>query len=294
MRIVLKNHNEVAHFWANKVQTTGKSNNMFFNNDIIYSYGYHFPIAKHINNNLILFTSKGYSVSTSKHLSITRLAIPNEKEVLIVPNIEIYNDRSNKGLHIDNIKYFINEIKLNFGKSEKARKYKEMYLRNGLTNINNMKRYLELFKIKSKLTNSLKKEINLFIDMDNSKIIEIIKAEQKIKKKAEIERKKEQEKKFLELLPSWKNGEIYNLPYRNKQYLRLIKNNNNAKIETSLHVKISIETFKKYYSMLKNGKSLINEKIDYYRVTKQDNNLITIGCHKIPITEIEYIAKLLK
>ena len=110
MRIVLKNHNEVAHFWANKVQTIGKSNNMFFNNDIIYSYGYHFPIAKHINNNLILFTSKGYSVSTSKHLSITRLAIPNEKEVLIVPNIEIYNDRSNKGLHIDNIKYFINKI----------------------------------------------------------------------------------------------------------------------------------------------------------------------------------------
>ena len=170
MRIVLKNHNEVAHFWANKVQTTGKSNNMFFNNDIIYSYGYHFPIAKHINNNLILFTSKGYSVSTSKHLSITRLAIPNEKEVLIVPNIEIYNDRSNKGLHIDNIKYFINEIKLNFGKSEKARKYKEMYLRNGLANINNMKRYLELFKVKSKLPSGLKKSVNLFLNMDNKEI----------------------------------------------------------------------------------------------------------------------------
>ena len=170
MRNVLKNHSEVAHYWANKVQTSGKACNMFYNNETIYSYGHHFPIAKHINNNLILFTSKGYSISTSKHLGITRSAIPSEIEVLTVPNIEIYNDRSNKGLHIDNIKHFINEIKLNFGKSERARKYKEMYLRNGLANINNMKRYLELFKVKSKLPSGLKKAVNLFINMDNTEI----------------------------------------------------------------------------------------------------------------------------
>ena len=126
--------------------------------------------------------------------------------------------------------------------------------------------------------------------MDNSEIMEVIKAEQDIQKKAELQRKKEQEKKFLELLPKWKNNEVYNLPYYKKQYLRLANN----EIETSLHVKISIETFKKYYSMLKSGKSLLNEKIDYYRVTKQDSNLLTIGCHAIPISEINYIANLLK
>lgn len=290
MRKVLKNHNEVAHYWANKVQTNGKSSNMFFQGEVIYSYGYHFPIAKHINNNLILFTSKGNSISTSKHLGITRAAIPNEIEVLTVPNIEVYNDRSNKGLHIDNIKYFINEIKTNFGKSERARKYKEHYLRTGLANIDNMKRYLEIFKVKSKLPSGLKKAVNLFINMDNSEIMEVIRAEQEIQKRAELQRKKEQEKKFLELLPKWKNNEVYNLPYYKEQYLRLVNN----EIETSLHVKISIETFKKYYSMLKSGKSLLNEKIDYYRVTKQDSNLLTIGCHVIPFSEINYIANLLK
>ena len=288
MKKILKNHSEVSHYWANKIQSQGKACNMFFEGDIIYSYGYHFPIAKHIKNNLILFTSKGYSVSTSKHLGITRSAIPSEIEVLTVPEVDIRNNTLTS--HIDNIEYFINEIKTNFGKSERARKYKEMYLRNGLANINSMKRYLELFKVKSKLPNSLKKAVNLFINMDNTEIMEVIKAEQDIQKKAELQRKKEQEKKFLELLPKWKNNEVYNLPYYKKQYLRLANN----EIETSLHVKISIETFKKYYSMLKSGKSLLNEKIDYYRVTKQDSNLLTIGCHAIPISEINYIANLLK
>ena len=65
MRKVLKNHSEVSHYWGNKIQSRGKACNMFFEGDIIYSYGYHFPIAKHIDNNLILFTSKGYSVSFS-------------------------------------------------------------------------------------------------------------------------------------------------------------------------------------------------------------------------------------
>ena len=288
MKKILKNHSEVSHYWANKIQSQGKACNMFFEGDIIYSYGYHFPMAKHINDNLILFTSKGYSVSTSKHLGITRSAIPSEIEVLTVPEVDIRNNTLTS--HIDNIEYFINEIKTNFGKSERARKYKEMYLRNGLANINNMKRYLELFKVKSKLPSGLKKAVNLFINMDNTEIMEVIKAEQDIQKKAELQRKKEQEKKFLELLPKWKNNEVYNLPYYKKQYLRLANN----EIETSLHVKISIETFKKYYSMLKSGKSLLNEKIDYYRVTKQDSNLLTIGCHAIPISEINYIANLLK
>lgn len=286
MRKVLKNHSEVAHFWANKIQPEGFGSSMFFHGDIIYSYGTHFPIAKHIDNNLILFTSKGYSSSTGKHKGITRSAIPSGIEVLTVPIVRIASITE----HFDNIKYFINEIKTNFSKSERARKYKSLYLKSGLNHIGNMKRYLEIFKIKSKLPSGLKKAVNLFINMDNAEIMEVIKAEQDIQKKAELQRKKEQEKKFLELLPKWKNNEVYNLPYYKKQYLRLVNN----EIETSLHVKISIETFKKYYSLLKVGVCLINVKIDHYRVTKQDNNLITIGCHAIPISEINYIANLLK
>ena len=286
MRKILKNHSEVAHYWANKVQPEGNGCSMFYHSETIYSYGNHFPIAKHINNGLILFTSKDYSISTSKHKCITRSAIPSEIEVLTVPIVRIASISE----HIENISYFINEIKGSFGKSQRARKYKSMYLETGLNLIKQMERYLELFRIKSKLPNSLKKSVNLFLNMDNSEVMEVIKSEQEIQKKAVLQERKKQEKKFKQLLPKWKNGEVYSLPYNKQQYLRLV----NDEIETSLHVKISIDTFNRYYSLLKVGVSLIDIKIDHYRVTKQDSNLLTIGCHVIPVSEINYIAKLLK
>ena len=168
MRKVLNNHNEVAHLWANKRQSQGKAGNMFFENGIIYSYGYHFPIAKHYKNNLVLLTSKDYSVSTSKHKSITRQSVPNNLKVITVPEVDI-SQYSLKD-HETNLNWFISTIKCDLGKANRARKYKEMYLREGLTNINNMKRYLEIFKVKSKLPSGLKKTVNLFINMDNTEI----------------------------------------------------------------------------------------------------------------------------
>ena len=106
MRKVLKNHSEVAHYWANKVQPEGNGSSMFYHSETIYSYGHHFPIAKHINNNLILFTSKDYSSSTSKHKCITRSAIPSGIEVLTVPIVRTASISE----HIENVCYYLNTI----------------------------------------------------------------------------------------------------------------------------------------------------------------------------------------
>tara|TARA_Y100000310_G_scaffold333826_1_gene412188 strand:- start:969 stop:1850 length:882 start_codon:yes stop_codon:yes gene_type:complete len=286
MRNVLKNNNETAHYWANNIQPSGKAYNLFFEDNIIYSYGYHFPIAKHINENIILFTSKDYSSSTGKHKSHVRNAIPHDKKVFTVPNVNIYNDRSNIGLHTDNIKYYISEIKYNLNKSKSAWKYKTHYLKNVLKIQSELKEYLNLFKVKSKLSYSIKKQLESVLNSDNSEILDIIQAENK--KQAEIEKKNElkQAEKLKELLPKWRNNKIYSLPYSKTQYLRLI----NEIVETSLHVKISIETFKKYYSMIKNNISLIGENIDNFKVINHTDNLLTVGCHKITINEINYIA----
>ena len=50
--------------------TTGKASNMFIEGDTIYSYGYHFPIAKRINNGF-LYNPETYSAITSKQQSLT-------------------------------------------------------------------------------------------------------------------------------------------------------------------------------------------------------------------------------
>lgn len=70
----------VAHLWANQSQEEARNpgNNFYFYGDTIFSYGSHFPIAKHVKDKkgrkAVLFTTRGYSVTTSKHLHIVRLA----------------------------------------------------------------------------------------------------------------------------------------------------------------------------------------------------------------------------
>lgn len=88
MRNVLRNGSEVCHFWANRKQASGKSGSMFFENDTIYSYGHHFPIARHVNADTILFTTRDYSTTTAGHKSGARRAIPADKTVIYVRNIE--------------------------------------------------------------------------------------------------------------------------------------------------------------------------------------------------------------
>ena len=77
---------QVAHLWAHQSQDSARSaghagrGNFYFTGDTIYSYGGHFPIARHVHNKrgerAVLFTTRRYSVTTSKHLCYTRAALP--------------------------------------------------------------------------------------------------------------------------------------------------------------------------------------------------------------------------
>lgn len=74
---------EVAHWWANQTQAEGHGSNFFFRGSTIYSYGPHFPIARHYKG-AVLFTTDGYSDSTSRHKGIAYSAIPDRIPVFHV------------------------------------------------------------------------------------------------------------------------------------------------------------------------------------------------------------------
>ena len=62
----------VAHLWAHKSQDFARNpgHNFYFHGDTIYSYGSHFPVARHVENKrgrAVLFTTRDYSVTTSGH-----------------------------------------------------------------------------------------------------------------------------------------------------------------------------------------------------------------------------------
>lgn len=121
MRRILSNHREVAHFWANEIQEEGYGSSMFFEDRTIYSYGYHFAIAKHYDNDLILLTNRSYSTSTSKHISYTKQAIPSDKRIIYCHSPHRPNNQANYDSAIDCIKY-------NLKKAINARIHTQRYL----------------------------------------------------------------------------------------------------------------------------------------------------------------------
>lgn len=82
MRQVYKT-DEIPHLWAHKTQPAARNaqRNLYFDGDTIYSYGSHFPIARHIDG-AILMTTRGYSSTTAQHICAVRRAIPGDTRVL--------------------------------------------------------------------------------------------------------------------------------------------------------------------------------------------------------------------
>lgn len=74
---------ELPHLWAHRTQDSARNaqGNLYFADGVIYSYGDRFPIAAHVVNKrgqaAILFTTRTYSVTTSRHTRAVRRAIPS-------------------------------------------------------------------------------------------------------------------------------------------------------------------------------------------------------------------------
>ena len=77
------NNAMLAHVWANRSQEYARTanGNFYFRSDTIYSYGNHFPIARHVDG-VVLFTTRDYSVTTSAQ--VTSLAGVFHKQVFFV------------------------------------------------------------------------------------------------------------------------------------------------------------------------------------------------------------------
>lgn len=55
--------------------TSGRGSNLFIEGDTIYSYGYHFPVARRTGGGTANLTTQKYSQSTARHVSIVSGAL---------------------------------------------------------------------------------------------------------------------------------------------------------------------------------------------------------------------------
>lgn len=279
MKHVFSNISDIAHMWAHQTQPDARTsrNNFFYDGDTIYSYGRHFPIAKHVEFNgvkAILFTLDSYSVTTAKHIH-TVLHACNHMNVIRCLKVDICSKDATHQHHA-NFNYWLQRTEICLNKLQTARKPE-----NYLLEISGLKeqaeKYAAYFEIPIPLSLTIafaisnKKEYVEYLD----KKADIIKAE-------EIKKAARERKKHREALRNWEEGKTARLYVRDGyDYLRYSNRvDGGAFIETTQGVTIPLPIAKAFYQKVKNGSIKTGDTIIDYEVSEVGKDFIQIGCHK--------------
>lgn len=310
LKEVFSNSSEVAHIWALGEYPRGRNSqgNMYFKNKVIYSYRDSFPIAKMMDDGVVLVTTRTYSNTTSKHMWDVRRAIPRLSKIIKCTDVDIVMPQRIDGKWINcyqheyNIKAYLKECEEWAVKAVGAKSRRNDYLTEAKKCITSIKEYAEYFKlntVKCPVLKELKKD--KYIDLEKL-VLDVTKI--KVKEKAELKQRQEVLKQeSIENLEKWRRGDIYKVTYDNifcqgdNVRLRVIyKDSTPDKIETTKGVKMSIETADHLYKILKNKTKEITQisniptSVGNRTISLKNKEGITSGCHFIEYKEIELIA----
>ena len=268
MKTVFTN-SEIVHAFNLQDQPNGRTTNssMYFEYKNIYSYGSHYLLGEFIDENTIIINNKGYSVTTSKHISLLTNATRDKRQFFIT-NIEP--------------EIVINELK-NLFKLLSRTRLKADYYTNTINNL--FKNYFEYVDFKKpKKSKEHRQIVKLYKDFtDNAEnLLEVVKEQTK----------KDKEKKLKEVKKKLKKWRTFETSYLNNQtgkdFLRIDKANNI--IETSQGVKIPIQEGKRLLKLI-DLKKIVGARIDNKYIVNAFNGLLKVGCHNIELKEINNIKK---
>lgn len=308
MKTIFNSNAQVFHLFANKVQDEAKTStrNVFFNNNSIYSYGYHYKLGLHLDDNTMLINNKGYSITTSKHISELSQASRHKtifysQNVLIaemLPRLEEYAKRvvnarkeETKADYISFINYIFNSF-VDF----------QTYCTNNKINYVRWSNEQRINLIVDKRSKEYKRATFIYNSIKgNIKELESqIKTAKEKQKKKEQQRQKEQTKLF-------RDNKI-TFARLNFDLLKLVEMHSHTAnhdkqedfyIATSQNVKLSIEESNEAIKKLEQinynadliNKHLKGQRIKHYTITGAKQNALIVGCHKVKFEEIKRIKK---
>ena len=123
-------HYEVAKSFTGKRNTKTRGFNVWHNGATIFSYGEHFPIAHHTRDAhdrpCVMLTTRGYSVSTAKHIGIVWKALDYGTGVHTVYWVDDVLAK-HKGEHEQNIAAMKAEAETLRDKATRARVHGDSY-----------------------------------------------------------------------------------------------------------------------------------------------------------------------
>lgn len=279
MKRVFRNHDEVCHVWAQQTQSEGKAGNIFFEGKSIYSYGRHFEAARFVDRETVLLNSYRYSVSTAQHLSLIRQAV-RHKQVFTVPSMTD---------HRANVTYLIEQARDHFDKAKRARKRAEWEMGYGRATVQTTRDYITKLRVSVpdshvELWQALHTDTYLNSEVQ-AELLAKARAAQAAEREATKQARIKREAEEAAQLAKWVAGE---LSYGRFSAMRLrVKDD---EVQTTHGARVPVSEARKLYRALKAGVNVEGQQVGYYRVTRVTDSELVIGCHNIPLSEVERIA----
>lgn len=261
--MIIKSNADLCHTFSNKLKDRGKYGNLFFEHNKLYSYGYHYLLAKFVKDNVILINDSGYSVTTSKHITLIRQASRQYTQLFTTETDgelveKRLNQLYNKLVKATKPLLYINEIVYLVDKYAQNCKLLD---RTPLTVILEYKDKLSEQQLKDAKIQAKKDEIS--------------------KKEKESQEFEVNKAKFLNYETDYITGKL--------DLIRLTEDK--RLIETSQKVLITLEVAKDLYQAIVNNINIVGYKIGNYQVKQLTKDSIVIGCHTIPLTNIHEVGK---
>lgn len=270
MKTVFANASDCIHTFAQQTQEHGRSNNVFFYGKILYSYGYHYELAKFLTNDIVLINDVGYSVTTAKHIQKASQAL-RQYQIFYTTYYDII---------------LVNKtLKRLEAKLLKANK-PHIYIDSALNLISEHLRQQRIHPTTIRDANEIAK-FRAFQELFNTNLENF--AEKIAENKAKIKAKKALA--FQKFEYAFRTFEPYNEhKFDAKSEFDLLRISEcGTKLETSQNVTVNLEEAKTLYKALCKGIDIVGHKIDWYIIRSIKDGIIKIGCHNIKITELENV-----
>jgi hypothetical protein len=283
MKKVFSSNDALCHVFASQSQDSGKTGNMFFNGNVLYSYGLHYPLMALHNGVALINSEKSSKTTEGKHKNAARRAV-RHMVIFSVPNIE-------EPAAQENVDYLLNTIAQSFVDFISSRSGGTFWLDDLKDQIKKFSQFVDAFKLDPKLKKLIELDdvtldvLEALATLQNQKSAEN-EAKRQEKNKAqnaawEFERQKRAEANESKL-QAWIKGESNELPYDVRTALRI----NGDTVETSLRASVPLSEAQALVLKIKNGENVVGQKIGFFTVNKIDEKQIVVGCHNIPLAEV--------
>lgn len=300
---------EIPHLWFHKTQQSARNHgNLFFDGDTIYSYGYHFQIARHVTNErgeaAVLFNSASDSSMTAQHKQHVRRAIPGGYPVFHCNAGRRTDLCINNCLRIMQREFdtTLSNLKSAKSKPSKACKYGEFLvarssLRNFLDFIGQ-----EYEHLNHALTQAEEADYRQMCDEHDAKVSEARDKRSEASRTAfaawQMQREEDSKRTIAERIEAWRNGKYTSLPYDTPTMVRI----NAGTVETSRGATFPLAHAVKGLPLVM---AIINGNMEYqrkesdpiirlghYTIDNIGNGVLTAGCHNITYDEVRHFAEL--